>query len=389
MKRRNFIPYSRQRVIQEDIDAVVNVLKSDFLTQGPIIGSFEENVCKKVDANYAVSTNSATSALHLSCLALGLKRGDYLWTSPITFVASANCARYCGANVDFVDIDENTGLLSIDNLKKKLEAAEKSGKLPKILVPVHLTGSSCNMVEIKKLSEKYKFHIIEDASHAIGGKYKNEPVGNCKYSEITIFSLHPVKIITSGEGGLATTNSKSTYEKLISLRSHGITKDAKKFKKFPNDIWFYEQQDLGLNYRMTDISAALGLSQLKRLDEIVFERNKQHLIYKDLFMNTSVKLLSVPKEVYSSFHLQVIQLNDKDVKNYKKVFKGLRELGIGVQLHYIPVHTQPYYQDMGFREGMFPVSEKYRAKSLSIPLFPGLKEEEQYYISDELLRLIN
>ena len=389
MKRRNFIPYSRQRVIQEDIDAVVNVLKSDFLTQGPIIGSFEEKVCKKVDADYAVSTNSATSALHLSCLALGLKRGDYLWTSPITFVASANCARYCGADVDFVDIDENTGLLSINKLKKKLEAAEKAGKLPKILVPVHLTGSSCNMVEIKKLSDKYKFHIIEDASHAIGGKYKNEPVGNCKYSEITIFSFHPVKIITSGEGGLATTNSKSIYEKLISLRSHGITKDSKKFKKFPNDIWFYEQQDLGLNYRMTDISAALGLSQLKRLDEIVFERNRQHLIYKDLFMNTPINILSVPKEVYSSFHLQVVQLNDKNIKNYQKVFQGLRELGIGVQLHYIPVHTQPYYQDMGFREGMFPISEQYSAKSLSIPLFPGLKEEEQYYIRDKLLELIS
>ncbi len=389
MKRRNFIPYSRQRVIQEDIDAVVNVLKSDFLTQGPIIGSFEEKVCKKVDADYAVSTNSATSALHLSCLALGLKRGDYLWTSPITFVASANCARYCGADVDFVDIDENTGLLSINKLKKKLEAAEKAGKLPKILVPVHLTGSSCNMVEIKKLSDKYKFHIIEDASHAIGGKYKNEPVGNCKYSEITIFSFHPVKIITSGEGGLATTNSKSIYEKLISLRSHGITKDSKKFKKFPNDIWFYEQQDLGLNYRMTDISAALGLSQLKRLDEIVFERNRQHLIYKDLFMNTPINILSIPKEVYSSFHLQVVQLNDKNIKNYQKVFQGLRELGIGVQLHYIPVHTQPYYQDMGFREGMFPISEQYSAKSLSIPLFPGLKEEEQYYIRDKLLGLIS
>lgn len=389
MKRRNFIPYSRQRVIQEDIDAVVNVLKSDFLTQGPIIGSFEENVCKKVDANYAVSTNSATSALHLSCLALGLKRGDYLWTSPITFVASANCARYCGADVDFVDIDENTGLLSINKLKKKLEAAEKEGKLPKILVPVHLTGSSCNMVEIKKLSDKYKFHIIEDASHAIGGKYKNEPVGNCKYSEITIFSFHPVKIITSGEGGFATTNSKSIYEKLISLRSHGITKDSKKFKKFPHEIWFYEQQDLGLNYRMTDISAALGLSQLKRLDEIVSERNRQHLLYKDLFMNTPINLLSIPQEVYSSFHLQVIQLNDKNIKNYKTVFKGLRGLGIGVQLHYIPVHTQPYYQELGFREEMFPISLQYSSKSLSIPLFPGLKEEEQYFVRDAVLGLIN
>lgn len=386
--KNSFIPYSRQFISEDDITSVINVLKSEFITQGPLIEAFEKEVAKTVNSRFGVSTNSATSALHIACLALGLSKGDYLWTSPITFVASANCARYCGADVDFVDIDESTGLISIDNLKTKLEIANKKNKLPKILIPVHLTGTSCNMEEINLLSKQYGFHIIEDASHAIGGRYKNEPIGNCKYSDITIFSLHPVKIITSGEGGLATTNNSSLFTKLKDLRSHGITKDQKRFQKLSNDLWIYEQQDLGFNYRMTDISAALGLSQLKRLNCIVEERNKQHLYYKKLFFNTSINLLRLPQNVYSSFHLQVIQLKEPNIKNYRKIFNSLRDMGIGVQLHYIPVHLQPYYQKLGFKEGFFPSAESYSKKSLSIPLFPGLTSEQQDFIKESIIGLI-
>ncbi len=387
-KKSFFIPYSKQLINQNDIEAVVNVLKSELITQGPLINSFEDSVAKKVNAKYAISTNSATSSLHIACLALGLRKGDYLWTSPITFVASANCGRYCGAEVDFVDIDEKTGLMSIEKLENKLISAEKNGTLPKILIPVHLTGASCNMKEISRLSKKYNFHIIEDASHAIGGQYKNEPVGNCRYSDITIFSFHPVKIITTGEGGVATTNDVKISERIKELRNHGITKNSEKFQRLSKKSWVYEQQNLGFNYRMTDISAALGLSQLNRLEEIVIERNRKHIYYKKIFLNTSIKLLELPKDIYSSFHLQVVQLQNKDIEKYEQIFNGLRKTGIGVQLHYIPVHLQPYYQDLGFKEGMFPASENYSKKSFSIPLFPTLKESEQNFIKESLLKLL-
>ena len=385
---KNFIPYSRQSINNEDISSVIKVLKSDLITQGPLVDLFEKKVTEIVKAKYGVSTNSATSALHIACLALGLSKGDYVWTSPITFVASANCAKYCQAEVDFVDIDQNTGLISINKLENKLKYAKKRGKLPKILIPVHLTGSSCEMKAIKSLSEKYKFFVIEDASHAIGGKYEKEPVGSCKYSDITVFSFHPVKIVTSGEGGIATTNKESIFTKMKELRSHGITKEYSKFTKLSKDPWVYEQQNLGFNYRITDICAALGLSQLNRLEEIVIERNKQHHIYEKLFFNTSIKLLKKPENVYSSFHLQVIQLEDKDKYKYKKLFYGMRELGIGVQLHYFPVHLQPYYQNMGFKEGMFPSSENYSSRSISIPLFPGLQKKQQHFIKDSILELL-
>ena len=388
MKSKLFLPYSRQEIIEEDFNAVERVLKSDLLTQGPIVEEFEKELGKTVKSKHVIATNSATSALHIACLALGLSKDDYLWTSPITFVASANCARYCGAKVDFVDIDQNTGLMSIHKLEEKLEKASLEGSLPKILVPVHLTGSSCDMEAIYLLSKKYGFRILEDASHAIGGDYKNQPVGSCRFSDITVFSFHPVKIITSGEGGAATTNNKSLFIKMHELRSHGITKDKNKFKYFSDNLWCYEQQDLGFNYRISEIHAALGLSQLKRLKRIVNERNRQHLYYLKILNNLPIKLLEVPQNVYSSFHLQVIQFQKNHIFNYKKIFNSLRNSGIGVQLHYLPVHLQPYYQSLDFKEGMFPESEKYAQKSLSIPLYPGLSEEDQNYVKEKLLSLL-
>ena len=389
MKSKLFLPYSRQEIIEEDLKAVERVLKSDLLTQGPIVEEFEKKLGKTVKSKHVIATNSATSALHIACLALGLSKDDYLWTSPITFVASANCARYCGAKVDFVDIDQNSGLMSIYKLKEKLEKASLEGNLPKIVVPVHLTGSSCDMEEIYLLSKKYGFKILEDASHAIGGEYKNQPVGSCRFSDITVFSFHPVKIITSGEGGAATTNNKSLFIKMNELRSHGITKDKSKFKYFGNNLWCYEQQDLGFNYRISEIHSALGLSQLKRLKTIVKERNKQHIYYSKILKDLPIKLLKVPKDVYSSFHLQVIQFNEEIEYNYKEIFINLRNSGIGVQLHYLPVHLQPYYQNIGFKEEMFPNSEKYAKKSLSIPLYPGLNEKDQNYVKEQLANIIS
>ncbi len=388
MKKQLFLPYSRQQINQDDIEAVSEVLKSDFLTQGPIIEIFEKDVAHTVESKYSIATNSATSALHIACIALGLKKGDILWTSPITFVASANCARYCGANVSFVDIDEMTGLISLEKLKEKLELSSKEGRLPKILVPVHLTGSSCDMEEIYKLSKKYDFKILEDASHAIGGTYKNKPVGNCMYSDITVFSFHPVKIITSGEGGVATTNDESLFIKMKELRSHGITKDKNKFKVFKTDPWAYEQQDLGYNYRITDIQAALGKSQLRRLSEIVKERNRQHIFYSEILKGLPINLLKIPKDVYSSFHLQVIQIELSKKLHYREIFMNMRDAGIGVQLHYIPVHLQPYYKQLGFKKGMYPNSELYSNRSISIPLYPGLKKEDQIYVKETLLNVL-
>jgi len=386
--KNKFLPYSRQLITDNDIEEVKKVLKSDFITQGPFIENFEKELAKIVNSKYGVAMNSATSALHIACMALNLRKGDYLWTSPITFVASANCARYCGANVDFVDIDKNTGLMSIEQLKIKLKEAEKLGKLPKVIVPVHLTGCSCEMREIHDLSKKYGFYIIEDASHAIGGKYNNEAVGNCKYSDITVFSFHPVKIITSGEGGIATTNNYSLSIKMRELRSHGITKDKTKFKKLSGESWVYEQQSLGFNYRMNDICAALGLSQLRRLEKIVLERNKQHNYYVKILKDLPINLLKIPDNVYSSFHLQVIQFDKKNIQNYNKIFDELRTSGIGVQLHYIPVHFQPYYQDLGFKKGDFPSAEDYSSKSISIPIFPGLNKEDQDYVKKSLERIL-
>ena len=371
------IPYGRQSITEADIAAVVEVLRSPFLTQGPAVAAFEQVVAGKVGARHGVAVNSATSALHIACVALGLGPGDRLWTSPITFVASANCGRYCGADVDFVDIDPATGLMSVRALQSKLQQAERDGTLPKVVVPVHLTGSSCDMAAIGALAELYGFAVVEDASHAIGGYYRDDPVGNCRHSSITVFSFHPVKIITTGEGGLATTNDSVLAQRMSELRSHGIVREPERYERPAAGPWVYEQQQLGFNYRMTEIQAALGLSQLQRLDEIVAERNRQLQRYRDLLTELTVQLLKVPEKVLSSVHLAVIRLQQATAQQHRQVFEALRGAGIGVQLHYSPVHLQPYYRTLGFAEGQFPESEAYAISAISLPLFPSLAEADQ------------
>jgi len=367
-----FLPYGRQTISEADIAAVVEVLRSPFLTQGPAVPAFEQAVAAKVGARHGVAVNSATSALHIACLALGLRPGDRLWTSPITFVASANCGRYCGAEVDFVDIDPATALMSMAALAAKLEQAEHDGTLPKVVVPVHLAGSSCDMAAIGVLAERYGFAVLEDASHAIGGRYQGEPVGNCRHSAITVFSFHPVKIITTGEGGLATTNDPLLAQRMAELRSHGIMREAERFERPAAGPWVYEQQQLGFNYRITDIQAALGLSQLQRLDAIVAERNRLLEHYRELLADLRVQLLEVPEEVVSSVHLAVIRMQQATSEQHRQVFEGLRAAGIGVQLHYTPVHLQPYYRALGFMERQFPEAEAYASSAISLPIFPGL-----------------
>ncbi len=369
-----FIPYGRQTITESDIAAVTEVLRSPYLTQGPVVAAFEKAVAAKVNAAYGVAVNSATSALHIACLSLGLGHGDWLWTSPITFVASANCAKYCGAEVDFVDIDPTTGLMSVDSLRQKLEKAECQGVLPKVVVPVHLTGSSCDVAAIQVLAERYGFAVIEDASHAIGGCYQQEPVGNCRYSSITVFSFHPVKIITTGEGGLATTNDPHLAQRMAELRSHGIVRDSDRFERPAAGPWVYEQQRLGFNYRITDLQAALGLSQLDRLEQIVAERNRLLMVYQDLLVGVPVDLLEVPKDVKSSVHLAVIRIQESSSCKHLQVFEDLRKNGIGVQLHYSPVHLQPYYRNLGFCEGQYLEAENYGTSAISLPVFPGLSD---------------
>jgi UDP-4-amino-4,6-dideoxy-N-acetyl-beta-L-altrosamine transaminase len=383
-----FLPYGRQTITEADIAAVVEVLRSPFLTQGPAVAAFEQAVAAKVAARHGVAVNSATSALHIACLALGLGPGDRLWTSPITFVASANCGRYCGATVDFVDIEPATGLISVAALQTKLEQAERTGTLPKVLVPVHLAGSSCDMTAIDALAQRYGFAVLEDASHAIGGRYQGEPVGNCRHSAITVFSFHPVKIITTGEGGLATTNDPVLAQRMAELRSHGIVREAERFVRPVAGPWVYEQQQLGFNYRITDIQAALGLSQLQRLDEIVVERNRQLQLYRELLTGLPVQLLEVPEAVVSSVHLAVIRLHQATADQHRQVFEGLRVAGIGVQLHYSPVHLQPYYRAIGFTEGQLPEAEAYANSAISLPLFPGLSAADQQSVAGALAQKV-
>ena len=383
-----FLPYGRQTITEEDIAAVSEVLRSPFLTQGPAVPLFERSIAQKVGCNHAVAVNSATSALHIACLALDLGPGDWLWTSPVTFVASANCARYCGADVDFVDIDPTTGLMSVSALEQKLLHAEQHGVLPKVVIPVHLCGTSCAMRDIAELAERFGFAVIEDASHAVGARYQDDFVGSCTYSKISVFSFHPVKIITSGEGGMATTNDPYLARRMVDLRSHGITKDENRFEFSSPGPWSYEQQDLGFNYRMTDLQAALGLSQLKRLDLIVAERQRLHDVYQKSLVDLPLHLLSIPSDTSSSLHLAVIRLLNPEAKHHRSVFEGLRSLGIGVQLHYSPVHLQPYYQRLGFQKGDFPEAEAYASSAISLPLFPGLQESEQERVVRALAQVL-
>ena len=383
------IPYAKQSINQDDIDQVIETLQSDFLTQGPKVEKFENELSKYVGVKYAVSTNSATSALHISCMALELKKNDTVWTSPISFVASSNCALYCGANIDFVDIDPLTFNLCNKKLKEKLILAKKQNKIPKILIAVHMAGQSCDMETIYQLSKEFKFKVIEDASHAIGGKYKDSLIGSCNYSDITIFSFHPVKIITTAEGGMAVTNNKEVSRKLKLFSSHGITRDDSEMTKEKEGSWYYQQILLGYNYRMNDLQASLGISQLKRIDTFV---KKRHLIAQQYFNkldNLPIILPYLNTNSYSAFHLFIIQLKlDKIKMTHKEVFENLRKSGINVNLHYIPIHLHPYYTELGFKKGAFPNSENYYATAISLPMFPDLKTEEIEYITDKIKNIL-
>lgn len=380
----SFIPYGRQHITQADIDEVTNVLQSDFITQGPKVPEFEQAVCDFVETDYAVAVNSATSALHIACLALDFSVNDILWTSPISFVASANCALYCGGKVDFVDINTDTFNICVVELERKLKVAKLQGLLPKILVVVHLGGSSCDMQQIKKLSDEYGFAIIEDASHAIGGKYLGSYIGNCKYSDICVFSFHPVKIITTVEGGMATTNNPQLADKMRLLRSHGVTRDPQLMNK-NSGPWYYEQLELGFNYRLTDIQAALGISQLNRLGEYIEKRNLLASNYRELLKHLPVSYQKVEACNLSSYHLFIIRVNSKVGANSRaSVFDALRKANIGVNVHYIPIHTQPYYKEFKYLEQSFKNAEEYYDEAISLPLFPDLTHEQQAYIVDHL-----
>jgi UDP-4-amino-4,6-dideoxy-N-acetyl-beta-L-altrosamine transaminase len=383
------IPYGRQDINQADIDSVVGVLQSDFLTQGPQVPLFEKTVSNYCGAEYGVAVNSATSALHIACLALGLGRGDWLWTSPNSFVASANCGLYCGAKIDFADIDPQTYNLSVEELERKLIQARQDNNLPKIVIPVHFAGQSCDMQKIHSLSQEYGFKIIEDASHAIGGKYLDQPIGGCQYSDITVFSFHPVKIITTAEGGLATTNDKELSERMQLFRSHGVTRDPELMTKEAEGGWYYQQVDLGFNYRMTELQAALGVSQMQRLDEFVSVRHKCKKRYDELLQNLPIITPYQDLDSYSSLHLYPIQIQIDKVKSTRKeVFEELRKNNIGVNVHYIPIHTQPYYLQFGFKVSDFPNLELYYNRAISIPLFHTMTAEQQDEVLNALMRAL-
>ena len=384
-----FIPYGRQHITQADIDAVVQVLHSDFLTQGSQVPAFEKLVADYTGAKFGVAVNSATSALHIACLALGLGKGDILWTTPNTFVASANCALYCAASVDFVDVDPITLNLSVEKLAEKLEIAKTQNKLPKIVVPVHFAGEPCDMAKIHELSKTYGFKIIEDASHAIGGKYDGKPIGTCEFSDITVFSFHPVKIITTAEGGLATTNSQASAEKMQLFRSHGITREVDKMVGEPDGSWYYQQIDLGFNYRMTELQGALGVSQMANLDKFVARRYELAKRYDELLKDFPIILPFRNPNNYSGLHLYPIQIKTESGKTRKQVFDSLREQNIGVNVHYIPLHTQPYYAKMGFQQGDFVNAENYYQGAISLPLFYDLTDEMQDDVVRALQKALN
>jgi len=384
------IPYGRQSISDEDIQAVVDVLKSDFLTQGPAVPAFEQAICDYSGVKYAVAVNSGTSALHLACMALGLGEGDWLWTSPITFVASANCGAYCGAQVDFVDIDPVSWNISVERLEEKLVLAKRENRIPKVLVAVHFSGLPCDMESIHALSQEYGFYIIEDACHAIGGKYQGEPVGCSRYSDITVFSFHPVKTVTTGEGGMAVTNEKVLAHRMALLRGHGITRDIEKMTHEPDGPWYYQQIDLGYNYRMTDIQAALGISQLKRVDAFVKKRHALATRYDILLDGLPVQRPLWDNEKFSGLHLYVVRIkteNDGGLRN--RVFEYMRDHGVGVNIHYIPVHTQPYYQRLRSDYDNYLEAERYYSEAISLPMYPELRKEQQQYVVDTLKQAIS
>jgi len=379
-----FIPYARQSISDQDIAAVSEVLRSDFLTQGPAIPDSETALATYCGAKHAVAVHSATSALHIACLALGVGPGDIVWTNPISFVASANCALYCGAKVDFVDIDPDTFNISVAALTAKLEQAKISGSLPRVVIPVHLAGQSSDMVAIHALAQEYGFKIIEDASHAVGGTYNGSPVGSCLYSDITVLSFHPVKIITSGEGGMALTNSASLSAAMERLRSHGITRDKNLFQHAPDGPWYYEQLDLGLNYRLTDIAAALGLSQFQRLDSFVARRNEIARDYDSLFSGSVFTTPTIEDDVISAFHLYVVRMAFTGDQK-QRFFELAHKNGVGLNVHYIPIYRQPFYSQMGFDSADFPVAERYYSEAVSIPMYADLTFEQQQHVASVLI----
>ncbi|HXV17971.1 MAG TPA: UDP-4-amino-4,6-dideoxy-N-acetyl-beta-L-altrosamine transaminase [Gemmatimonadaceae bacterium] len=394
------IPYGRQDITQADIDAVGAVLRSDFLTQGPAVPRFEDAVAGRVRAKFGIAVNSATSALHIACMAFELGPGDLLWTVPNTFVASANCARYCGADVDFADIDPDTWNISVAQLREKLNAAKKANRLPNVVVPVHFSGQPTDQEEIWELSREYGFKVLEDASHSIGGSRNGEPTGSCRWSDIAVFSFHPVKIITTGEGGMALTNDEHLAARMRMMRTHGITRDAQ-LLQLPDSTehtrnsrgsppgWYYEQQLLGYNYRMIDLEAALGLSQLARLDEYVARRNQLAQRYNAGLADLPLQLPTVRRENRSAFHLYVVRLK-KNVsrKSHRQLFDELRANDVGVNLHYIPVHLQPYYRALGFQRGEFPESEAYAESAITLPLYPAMTDAQQNKVIDVLHQLL-
>lgn len=380
------IYYGHQHITEKDIQAVERVLHSDWLTQGPAVESFEKKVANYCGAKYAVAVTNATSALHIACKAAGLGEGDVLWTSPITFTASANCGRYCGADVDFVDIDDRTYNMSVAELQHKLETAVQK---PKVVIPVHLAGQSCDMETIKALADEYGFKIIEDASHATGADYKNTKVGSCRYSDMTVFSFHPVKIVTTGEGGIVLTNNKELYEKLKLYRSHGITRDSDLMTQEADGPWYYQQIELGFNYRMTDMQAALGCSQMDSLDEFVARRRYLVKRYNEKLKNLPLRTPYQDEAANPSWHIYIIRVDFTKVKLSKKeIFARMRDRGIVLNLHYIPVHTQPYYQKLGFQKGDFPVSEKYYEEAITLPLYYDLIDEQQDEVIEALKEVL-
>ncbi len=383
------IPYGKQSISQDDINSVISVLQSDFLTQGPQVPLFEKVVANYCGVDYGIAVNSATSALHIACLSLGLGKGDLLWTSPNSFVASANCGLYCGAEVEFVDIDQQTYNLSTKELESKLIIAKQKNKLPKIVIPVHFAGQSCDMKKIYSLSQEYGFYIIEDASHAIGGKYLDKYIGSCQYSDITVFSFHPVKIITTAEGGLATTNNASIAKKMSLYRSHGITRDQKLMSKVSEGDWYYQQIGLGFNYRMTELQAALGSSQINRLDEFIDKRHSLQKRYDTLLKDLPIVLPYQSQDAYSALHLYPVLIElEKTGKGREKIFNELRNKGIGVNVHYIPIHLQPYYKSLGFKTGDYPNAENYYNRVISIPLFYDMTMNEHDKVVEALTEIL-
>lgn len=384
------IPYGRQNIDDADIDAVVKTLTSDWLTQGPRVPAFESALASYCDAKFGIAVNSATSALHIACLALDVGAGDIVWTSPNSFVASANCALYCGASIDFVDIDINTGNMCVDALTIKLAEADKKNCLPKVIIPVHFAGQPCDMVQIAKLAEQYQFKIIEDASHAVGAKYLGSTVGSCQYSDICVFSFHPVKIITTMEGGMAMTNQQALADKMRLLRSHGVSNDPSVMRSKAHGPWYYEQVGLGFNYRMNDIEAALGTSQLTKLDDFIAKRNAVAVRYSERFAeNERITPLVVDEAAYCSFHLYIVRIPELTQQQQSKLIEALRDKGIFAHLHYIPIHIQPYYADLGFKAGDLPSAERYYSEALTLPIFPNLTTSQIDFIADTLILLVN